>query len=168
LSARPLRELVSFLLRRPRPAALDEPLPTAIEYEAHGNAPRRLAESEPFRAMRAGTICVQALTSTRGETVITEERVQDQLRNVIDPEIGMDLVELGLIYDVGVHDEGRHVDVTFSLTSPMCPVGDLIQEQVETEALSIEGVETVTAQLTFDPMWNPDMMSPAAKLFFGR
>jgi metal-sulfur cluster biosynthetic enzyme len=106
--------------------------------------------------------------ATRGETVITEERVQDQLRNVIDPEIGMDLVELGLIYDIGVHDEGRHVDVTFSLTSPMCPVGDLIQEQVETETLSIEGVETVNAQLTFDPMWNPEMMSPAAKLFFGR
>jgi metal-sulfur cluster biosynthetic enzyme len=105
---------------------------------------------------------------TRGERVITEERVQDQLRNVIDPEIGMDLVELGLIYDVGVHDEGRHVDVTFSLTSPMCPVGDLIQEQVETETLSIEGVETVNAQLTFDPMWSPEMMSPAAKLFFGR
>jgi metal-sulfur cluster biosynthetic enzyme len=90
--------------------------------------------------------------------MITEERVQDQLRNVIDPEIGMDLVELGLIYDVGVHDEGRHVDVTFSLTSPMCPVGDLIQEQVE----------TVNAQLTFEPMWSPEMMSPAAKLFFGR
>ena len=107
-------------------------------------------------------------TPTRGEKVVTEERVQDQLRNVIDPEIGMDLVELGLIYDVGVHDEGRHVDVTFSLTSPMCPVGDLIQEQVETETLSIEGVETVNAQLTFDPMWNPEMMSPAAKLFFGR
>jgi metal-sulfur cluster biosynthetic enzyme len=105
---------------------------------------------------------------TRGERVITEERVQDQLRNVIDPEIGMDLVELGLIYDVGVHDEGRHVDVTFSLTSPMCPVGDLIQEQVETETLSIEGVETVNAQLTFEPMWSPEMMSPAAKLFFGR
>jgi metal-sulfur cluster biosynthetic enzyme len=107
-------------------------------------------------------------TLTRGERMITEERVQDQLRNVIDPEIGMDLVELGLIYDVGVHDEGRHVDVTFSLTSPMCPVGDLIQEQVETETLSIEGVETVNAQLTFEPMWSPEMMSPAAKLFFGR
>ena len=100
--------------------------------------------------------------------VLTEERVRDQLRNVIDPEIGMDLVELGLFYDVGVHDGGRHVDVTFSLTSPMCPVGDLIQEQVETETMSIEGVETVNAQLTFEPMWNPDMMSPAAKLFFGR
>jgi metal-sulfur cluster biosynthetic enzyme len=104
----------------------------------------------------------------RGGRVLTEERVRDQLRNVIDPEIGMDLVELGLIYDVGVHDEGRHIDVTFSLTSPMCPVGDLIQEQVETETLSIEGVETVNAQLTFEPMWNPEMMSPAAKLFFGR
>jgi metal-sulfur cluster biosynthetic enzyme len=114
------------------------------------------------------TISVKKEMPTRGERVVTEERVQDQLRNVIDPEIGMDLVELGLIYDVGVHDEGRHVDVTFSLTSPMCPVGDLIQEQVETETLSIEGVETVTAQLTFEPMWSPEMMSPAAKLFFGR
>ncbi len=112
--------------------------------------------------------CATTADRTRGGAVITEERVRDQLRNVIDPEIGMDLVELGLIYDVGVHDEGRHVDVTFSLTSPMCPVGDLIQEQVETETLSIEGVETVNAQLTFEPMWNPEMMSPAAKLFFGR
>jgi metal-sulfur cluster biosynthetic enzyme len=131
-------------------------------------SPQGLSVPTSDRRERADTISGQALISTRGETVITEERVEDQLRNVIDPEIGMDLVELGLIYDIGVHDEGRHVDVTFSLTSPMCPVGDLIQEQVETEALSIEGVETVNAQLTFDPMWNPDMMSPAAKLFFGR
>ncbi len=100
--------------------------------------------------------------------MVSEERVRDQLRNVIDPEIGMDLVELGLIYDIGVYEEGRHVDVVFSLTSPMCPVGDLIQEQVETEALSVEGVETVNTQLTFEPMWSPEMMSPAAKLFFGR
>jgi len=114
------------------------------------------------------TIRISRRDRLRGEKVITEERVREQLRNVIDPEIGMDLVELGLIYDVGVHEEGRHVDVTFSLTSPMCPVGDLIQEQVETETLSIEGVETVNAQLSFEPMWSPEMMSPAAKLFFGR
>jgi len=99
---------------------------------------------------------------------LTEERVRDQLRTVVDPEIGLDLVELGLIYDVGVHDEGRHVDVVFSLTSLMCPVGDQIQAQIETETLSIEGVETVNTQLSFDPMWSPEMMSPAAKLFFGR
>ena len=78
----------------------------------------------------------------------------------------MDLVELGLIYDVGIHDEGRHVDVTFSLTSPMCPVGDLIQEQVETETLSIEGVETVNAQLTFEPMWNPGDDEPGREALF--
>ena len=100
--------------------------------------------------------------------MVTEERVRDQLRTVVDPEIGLDLVELGLIYDVGVHDGGRHVDVVFSLTSPMCPVADQIHAQVETETLSIEGVETVNAQLSFDPLWTPEMMSPAAKLFFGR
>ena len=100
--------------------------------------------------------------------LISEELVQDRLRNVVDPELGLDLVELGLIYDIRVHDEGRRVAVTFSLTSPMCPAGDQIHAQVESEVLSIEGVETVNAQLTFEPMWNPDMMSPAAKLFFGR
>ncbi|MEJ7843223.1 MAG: metal-sulfur cluster assembly factor [Rubrobacter sp.] len=100
--------------------------------------------------------------------MVTEERVRDQLRTVVDPELGMDLVELGLIYGVGVRDEGRHVDVTFSLTSPMCPVGDQIQAQVESETLSIEGVETVNVRLSFDPLWTPEMMSLAAKLFFGR
>src|SRR5829696_6240663 len=129
---------------------------------------RRLSGRMVERGWGTDTIRRSKQAIKRGESVITEERVRDQLRNVIDPEIGMDLVELGLIYDVGVHDEGRHIDVTFSLTSPMCPVGDLIQEQVETETLSIEGVETVNAQLTFEPMWSPEMMSPAAKLFFGR
>lgn len=100
--------------------------------------------------------------------MVTEERVRDQLRTVIDPELGMDLVELGLIYDMGVHDGGKHVDVVFSLTSPMCPVGGWIQAQVQTETLSIDGVETMNAQMTFEPMWSPEMMSPAAKLFFGR
>ena len=100
--------------------------------------------------------------------MVNEERVRDQLRTVVDPELGLDLVELGLIYDVSVQDGGKHVEVVFSLTSLMCPVGDMIQEQVETETLSIEGVETVNTQLTFEPMWSPEMMSPTAKLFFGR
>lgn len=100
--------------------------------------------------------------------MVTEERVRDQLRSVVDPAIGMDLVKLGLIHGAEIHEAGKRVDVLFSLTSPMWPLGDLIQEQVETETLSIEGVETVNTRLTFDPMWSPEMMSPAAKLFFGR
>lgn len=100
--------------------------------------------------------------------MVTEERVRDQLRSVVDPEIGLDLVELGLIYDVEIHEAGKHVDVLFSLTSPMCPVAGMLQEQVEAETLSIGGVEDVNVQITFDPMWSPEMMSPAAKLFFGR
>jgi len=100
--------------------------------------------------------------------VVTEQRVRDQLRSVVDPEIGLDLVKLGLIYDVEIQEAGKHVDVLFSLTSPMCPVEDMLQEQVESETLSIDGVEDVNTQITFGPTWSPEMMSPAAKLFFGR
>lgn len=100
--------------------------------------------------------------------VATEEHVRDQLRIVVDPELGMNLVDLGLIYDIGVHDQGKRVDATFSLTIPMCLVGDQIQVQVEAETISIESVEIVNARLTFEPMWSPETMSPAAKLFFDR
>lgn len=92
--------------------------------------------------------------------MVTEERVRDQLRTVVDPELGMDLVELGLIYEIGVHDGGKHVDVVFYLASPMCPVSNQIQAQVEAETLSIDGVETMNAQMTFEPMWSPDSASP--------
>ena len=94
--------------------------------------------------------------------------MQDQLRNVIDPEIGMDLVELGLIYDVGVHDEGRHVDVTFSLHQPDVPRWGFDPGAGRDGDTLLEGVETVNSKLTFEPMWSPEMMSPAAKLFFGK
>jgi metal-sulfur cluster biosynthetic enzyme len=97
--------------------------------------------------------------------VPTKEEVIDALRVVEDPELGMDIVELGLLYDVEV--EGPKVHVTFSLTSMGCPVGPMIQQQIHETVLSMEGVEEVEEELTWEPSWSTDRMSEDAKFILG-
>jgi len=97
--------------------------------------------------------------------VPTREEVIDALRIVEDPELGMDIVELGLLYDAEV--EGSTVHVTYSLTSMGCPVGPLIEQQIEEVVASIDGVEAVEAELTWDPPWGPERMSEDAKFILG-
>lgn len=87
------------------------------------------------------------------------------MRQVEDPELGMDIVDLGLLYDVEV--EGPKVKVTYSLTSMGCPAGPLIEQDIDATARSLEGVEDVEMQLTFDPPWTPDKMSEDAKFILG-
>jgi metal-sulfur cluster biosynthetic enzyme len=91
--------------------------------------------------------------------------VVDALRVVEDPELGMDIVELGLFYDAEV--EGPRVKVTYSLTSMGCPVGPMIEEQIRDVVAAIEGVEEVEAELTWDPPWSPERMSDDAKFILG-
>src|ERR671933_475926 len=91
--------------------------------------------------------------------------VNDALSNVIDPELGLDFVELGLIYEVEV-DDGS-VDVTFTLTSPGCPIGPQVTEQIKEFVGELDGVENVTPTMTFSPPWTPDMMSEDAKFALG-
>jgi metal-sulfur cluster biosynthetic enzyme len=95
----------------------------------------------------------------------TKEEVVEALRQVEDPELGMDIVELGLMYDVEV--EGPKVHVTYSLTSIGCPVGPMIQEQIQEFAAQVPGVEEVDAELTWDPPWSPERMSDDAKFILG-
>jgi metal-sulfur cluster biosynthetic enzyme len=97
--------------------------------------------------------------------VPTREEVFDALRAVEDPELGMDIVELGLLYDVEV--EGPKVHVTFTLTSMGCPVGPMIQEQIRDTVAGMEGVADVEPELTWDPPWSPDKMSEDAKFILG-
>jgi metal-sulfur cluster biosynthetic enzyme len=97
--------------------------------------------------------------------VPTKDDVYDALSNVIDPELGLDFVELGLVYDVEVED-GK-VDVTFTLTSPGCPIGPQVSEQMKEYVGELEGVETVHPNMTFSPPWTPDMMSEDAKFALG-
>jgi len=95
----------------------------------------------------------------------TKEEVLEVLRQVEDPELGMDIVDLGLLYDVEV--EGPKVKITYSLTSMGCPAGPLIAGDIDRAAREVEGVEDVDLELTFDPPWTPDKMSEDAKFILG-
>jgi metal-sulfur cluster biosynthetic enzyme len=95
----------------------------------------------------------------------TVDDVQDALTNVIDPELGLDFVELGLIY--GVEIEGQDVFVTFTLTSPGCPIGPQVSEQIEEFVSELDGVNAVYPKMTFTPPWTPDLMSEEAKFALG-
>ena len=95
----------------------------------------------------------------------TKEEVIEALREVEDPEIGMDIVELGLMYDVEI--DGPKVKVIHSLTSMGCPAGPMIQEGIHDAAASVPGVEDVEVELTWEPPWTPDRMSEDAKFILG-
>lgn len=95
----------------------------------------------------------------------SKEEVVEALRQVEDPELGMDIVELGLFYDAEV--EGANVKVHYTLTSMGCPAGAMIQEDIERVIREIPGVEAVESELTFEPPWTPDKMSEDAKFILG-
>jgi metal-sulfur cluster biosynthetic enzyme len=97
--------------------------------------------------------------------VATREEVVEALRQVEDPELGMDIVDLGLMYDVEV--EGPKVKVIYTLTSMGCPVGPMIDEQINEVTRQVPGVEEVETELTWDPPWSPEKMSDDAKFILG-
>ena len=96
---------------------------------------------------------------------ITEKEVRNALKTVKDPELGLDLVVLGLVYDVEIED--ADVRATISLTSPMCPVADEIVEQAREALEGIEGVGEAEVELTFDPPWTPERISPLIRSSLG-
>ena len=95
----------------------------------------------------------------------TIEEVNDALSNVIDPELGLDFVELGLVYDVEI--DGGTVNITFTLTTPACPIGPQVSEQMVEFVGEIDGVEQVNPKMVFSPPWSPDRMSEDAKFALG-
>ena len=97
--------------------------------------------------------------------MVTVDDVEAALTNVIDPELGLDFMELGLIYGVSI-DSGN-VLVTFTLTSPGCPIGPQVMEQIDEFVSELDGVEAVETEMTFVPPWTPDRMSEDAKFALG-
>ena len=95
-----------------------------------------------------------------------EQKIVDMLKTVFDPEIPVNVYDLGLIYKIDVAEEGE-VSIDMTLTAPNCPAADFIMEDVRQKVESIEGVNSATINLVFEPEWDKDMMSEEAKLELG-
>ncbi len=95
----------------------------------------------------------------------TKEQMLDALRNVFDPELGINIVDLGLVYDVDI--DGGRVHVTYSLTTMGCPIGPLIEQQMFQFLSAVPGVVEVEAEMVLRPAWSPEMMSEEAKAALG-
>jgi FeS assembly SUF system protein len=94
------------------------------------------------------------------------EKVVDALRTVYDPEIPVNIFELGLIYKVDIDDD-HHVHIDMTLTSPACPVAGTLPDEVRTKVEEIEGVQGASVEVVWDPPWNPGMMTEEAQLELG-
>jgi metal-sulfur cluster biosynthetic enzyme len=93
------------------------------------------------------------------------DEILEALENVIDPELGLDFVSLGLVYDIEI--EGNEVYVTFTLTTPACPIGPQVSQQIEEFVGEVSGVERVFPKMTFSPPWSPERMTEDAKFALG-
>lgn len=104
--------------------------------------------------------------STEGSSAGLKEQVVDILKTIYDPEIPVNIYELGLIYDVDVAEGGK-VDVKMTLTTPMCPVAETMPAEVETKVKGVDGVSDATVELVWEPPWDMSMLTDAAKLELG-
>jgi len=104
--------------------------------------------------------------------IVNEDKTQlkaaviEQLRDVYDPEIPVNIYELGLIYEVTISDKS-HVHVLMTLTAPNCPVAESLPQEVKEKVLLVQGVKSADVEITFEPQWDQDMMSDEAKLELG-
>ena len=109
---------------------------------------------------------IQTQTATDVPEGAIEDRVRQALKQVFDPELGINIIDLGLVYDIDVHD-GGDVDIRYSLTTMGCPIGPMIEDQMRAFLAPIEGLGDVRPELVFRPAWSPEMMSEEAKAALG-
>ena len=103
---------------------------------------------------------------TQEEKTLIEERIVDVLKTVYDPEIPVNIYDLGLIYKIDVKDDGN-VDIDMTFTAPTCPAADFILEDVRQKVDSLQGVNTTTVNLVFEPAWDQSMLSEEARIELG-
>ena len=103
---------------------------------------------------------------TQEEKLKIEERIVEALKTVYDPEIPVNIYDLGLIYKIDLHDDGV-LDLDMTFTAPACPAADFILEDVRSKMEAIEGVTTVNIEMVFDPAWDQSMMSEEARVELG-
>ena len=97
--------------------------------------------------------------------MVTEEQVREALKQIEDPEVGLNIVDLGLVYDIDV--EGTSVQIRMTLTSPGCPVGPQLLNGSRMVVQELEGVEQVDIQLVWEPFWTPDRVNPEYRAILG-
>lgn len=103
---------------------------------------------------------------TQEEKTLLEERIVDVLKTVYDPEIPVNIYDLGMIYKIDVQDDGS-LDMDMTFTAPNCPAADFILEDVRTKVESVEGITSANVNLVFEPAWDQNMMSEEARVELG-
>ena len=106
------------------------------------------------------------MTNNKNNTEDLGEKIVKELKLIFDPEIPVDIYELGLIYDVFVNEDNE-VKILMTLTTPNCPVAETLPQEVEEKIKSLDDVKTAEVEITFDPPWTKDLMSEEAKLELG-
>jgi metal-sulfur cluster biosynthetic enzyme len=102
----------------------------------------------------------------RTQEAVTEDRVREALKSVVDPELGINIVDLGLVYEVRVSPEGD-VDIQYTLTTMGCPIGPLIEDQMRAFLAAVPGIGEIRPEMVLRPAWSPEMMSEEAKAALG-
>ena len=97
---------------------------------------------------------------------VTEDQVREALKSVVDPELGINIVDLGLVYDIQITPEGD-VDIQYTLTTMGCPIGPLIEDQMRAFLAPVPGIGEVRPEMVLRPAWSPEMMSEEAKAALG-
>ncbi len=112
---------------------------------------------------------IEKLDSDNVSSGFSEQLVWDQLKTCYDPEIPVNIVELGLIYDLSIEDgeKGKKIDIKMTLTAPGCGMGPVISDEVDRKINALQNVENVNVELVWEPQWNQGMMSEAAQLELG-
>ena len=125
---------------------------------------RRVCMAKDHRSWTSDIHSLQVMTPEEKKHL--EDRVIDMLRTIYDPEIPVDVYELGLIYEVNIGDDA-HVGIKMTLTSPSCPVAESMPNEVEQKVAGVQGVSSAKVEITFEPPWDRSMMSEAAQLELG-
>ena len=135
--------------------------------EAWSDDQGSVPEPDALAATAAAPSVTPTATATAdpAEGPLTRERVLESLKNVFDPELGINIVDLGLVYEVEISDGSVHIEYT--LTTMGCPIGPLIEQQMQQLLSAVDGVETVDAEMVIRPAWSPEMMSEEAKAALG-
>lgn len=105
------------------------------------------------------------------DTTLLKEQITEQIKTIYDPEIPVNIYELGLIYEINVNDreedEKKNAHILMTLTAPACPAAELLPAEVKEKAAAVDGIEEAEVELTFDPPWDKEMMSEEAMLELG-